>query len=257
MKILVFTKRFMLKKIFYILSLIILGFTSNLHAGEEWHSSFPQQHIDIDKKIISALAGKFDAELVGKKVPFARRLMQLKNGEIDILAGLLKDESRETFAYFLNTPYKNKTNKVFIMRVGEGKHLESYDDLHNLRVGVQIGSKYFPRFDTDSEITKVASVKDENRLQMLLFKRFDALIHTDVYAADLVYRNGLEDKVEFAPFKYTKHNPVYIAVSKKSPLYDRREELEAALSEMLDSGEIDQIIQSYFLGKGLPVPEYN
>lgn len=247
----------MFKKLLYLIPLLSLFLGSHLQAADKWRSSFPPLYIDVDQNIISALAVKFNAEVVGEKVPFARRLQQLKSGEIDILAGLLKDETREGYAYFLKTPYKNKTNKIFIMRKGEGKQLERYEDLYKLKVGVQIGSKYFPRFDADSDITKVPSMKDKNRLQMLLLNRFDALIHTEVYATDLIHRNGFEDKVEFATFKYTKYNPVYIAVSKKSPLYERREELESVLGEMIESGEMGKIIQSYFQSRGLPVSEYN
>lgn len=244
----------MLKRVLFTLSIVFLCLQTITHAGEEWRSSFPPLSIDLDQAVTNAFAAQFGAKVVGSKVPFARRLFELKTGEIDLLAGLLKDNSREEYAYFLSVPYKNKTNKIFIMRKGEGGRLQKYEDLYNLEVGVQIGSKYFTRFDEDTRIRKYSSTSDENRLKMLLHKRFDALIHTELYGNHLVYNLGLETKVEVAPYKYTQDNPVYIAISKKSKLYERRDELDKVFKRLVVSGEIDTVIRSYFKSIGLPAP---
>lgn len=223
---------------------------------EIWKTSFPPSNIELDIAITQAFAKKFNAVLLGKKVPFARRLNQLKIGEIDLLAGLLKDEEREQYAYFISPPYKRKTNKYFFMRKGEEQRLQKYEDLYQLSVGVQIGSKYFPRFDKDAKIKKYAISRDESRFKMLVLKRFDALIHTDIYGMDVMHRLALQDKLEIAPYKYTRYNPVYIAISNRSGLIERKDELEKVFREMVDSGEVDKIFKNYFESKGLPVPVY-
>lgn len=246
----------MVKKILCAIPFLFLILGTHVAAQEQWRSSFPPLSIDLDHAITNAFAKKLNAEVTGEKVPFARRLLQLKNGQIDLLAGLLKDKAREKFAYYLSTPYKMKTNKIFLMRKGESKRLQRYEDLYNLEVGVQIGSKYFPRFDQDPKIIKYPSTNDESRIRMLLKNRFDALIHTENYATHIVHKLGLQDKVEVAPFKYTKINPVFIAISKKSALYQRKTELDEVFTKMVTSGEIDAVIQSYFENIGLEVPDY-
>lgn len=246
----------MLKKILCAIPLIILLSGAQLAAQAQWRSSFPPLSIDLDYAITNAFANKFDAKVIGEKIPFARRLLQLENGKIDLLAGLLKDESRERYAYYLSTPYKNRTNKIFLMRNGEGKHLQKFEDLYKLDVGVQIGSKYFTKFDEDPKIVKIPSTDDESRIRMLLKNRFDALIHTEIYATHIVYKLGLQDKVEVAPFRYTNYNPVYIAISKQSELFKRKTELDKVFTQMVESGEMDKVIQSYFESIGLPVPDY-
>lgn len=245
----------MLKLLFKIAPLILVLFVVCFKAQAAWKSSFPPLAIDIDQEIVSAFAAKFGAKVKGSKIPFARRLQQLKTGEIDLLAGLLKNSNREEFTFFLSTPYKKKTNKIFLMRKGEGQQLQKYEDLYNLRVGVQVGSNYFPRFDTDPKIRKFASTDNESRIHMLLKNRFDVLIHTEIYCKHLVYKMGLQEKVEVAPYAYTEYNPVYIGISKKSYLYQKRDELDAVFSRMVESGEIDRLIQSYFKTIGLPIPE--
>lgn len=221
-----------------------------------WKTAFPSSAIEIDQAITEAFAAKCNAVVSGAKVPFSRRLMQLKAGEIDLLSGLLKDAGRERFAYFIDPPYKRKTNKIFFVRAGEGKRLVKYGDLHQLAVGVLIGSKYFSRFDNDPNIKKISVARDESRFRMLMQNRFDALIHTDFYGMDAMYRLGMQEKIEVAPYKYTKNNPVYMAVSYNSALIRHKSHLQEVFREMVDSGEVERIIHHYFESRDLPVPEY-
>lgn len=223
--------------------------------SEVWKTSFPSI-LKIDYAITKAFADKCNATLFGSEVPFARRLIQLKNGDIDLLCGLLKKEDREKYGYFLTPPYKLKSNKYFFVRKGEGHRLQKYEDLYSLQVGVRIGSKYFSRFDKDSKLDKFSAASDEGRFKMLVSNRVDAVIHTDVYGLYLLHNLRLQDKVEIAPYKYIKHNPVYMVISRKSKLFERKDDLEKVFQIMVKSGEIDQIIHAYFQNKDLPVPEY-
>jgi polar amino acid transport system substrate-binding protein len=233
------------------------GCWGTAHADQEiWKTSFSPNPIELDYVITQAFAKKFKATLSSHKVPFARRLFQLKTGEIDLLSGLLKKDDRGKYAYFIDPPYKQKTNKCFFMRKGEGKRLQKYEDLYQLSVGVQIGSKYFSHFDEDTKVKRYATSQDESRFQMLLLNRFDALIHTEMYGTYTMHKLGLENKLEIAPYRYTAYNPVYIAISYKSRLIERKDELEAAFRKMVESGEMDQIIHQYFTDNALPLPDY-
>lgn len=246
-------------KFFTLFAAIVLwgGLWATVSAEQKsWKTSYPPTPIELDQAILQAFAQKFDATVSGDKVPFARRLNQLQNGDIDILAGLLKNSGREQFAHFLSSPYKQKTDKYFFMREGEGHRLQKYEDLRQLSIGVQIGSKYFPRFDQDTTLRKYSISQDETRFKMLVQGRFDVLIHTDVYGLDIMYKLGLQDKLEIAPYRYTKQNPVFIAISYQSNLIEQKDELETVFRDMVKSGEMDQVIHRYFTNEGLPVPDY-
>ncbi|WP_163337876.1 ABC transporter substrate-binding protein [Desulfopila sp. IMCC35008] len=242
---------------FFSLSLLFFcWYLEPSHAHQAiWKTSLPDT-LEIDYAITKAFADKFSATLTANKVPFARRLDQLKNGEIDVLCGLLKNNDRERFAYFLRPPYKLRSNKYFFIRKGEGKRLQTYEDLYKLRVGVHIGSKYFPRFDEDEKLKKFVTPYYADSFKMLVSGRIDVVIHTDVYGLEIMNQLSLQDNVEVAPFMHTEKKPVYMAISRKSKLFNRKDELEDVFRLMVESGEIDRIIQSYFRSKGLPIPEY-
>ena len=53
-------------------------------------------------------------------------------------------------------------------------------------------------------------------------------------------------KVELADYQYSGNLDVYFAISRQSELIKRQAELEAALQEMLDSGEVEKILNSNF-----------
>lgn len=242
---------------FLILSLMfVLLSLTGLSAQEIWKTNFPPTSIEVDKEILQALADKYGATVAGSQIPFARRLSNIKSGKIDILTGLLKKPDRFDHIHFLNPPYKRKTNKYFFMRKGEEGRLKTYNDLHSLLIGVQIDSKYFLPFDDDPKIRKHATSRIEGRFQMLMVNRLDAVIHTDVYGIQMIQSLGLEEKVAIAPFRYTKENPVFIGISKKSNLIHQKDKLEALLLQMVESGEMAQIIHNYFTRNNLPVPDF-
>jgi polar amino acid transport system substrate-binding protein len=88
--------------------LLCSGCWGTAYADQEnWKTSFPPTLLDLDYVITQAFAKKFNATLSSNKVPFARRLFQLKTGEIDLLSGLLKKDDRERYAYFI-TPHTNE-----------------------------------------------------------------------------------------------------------------------------------------------------
>lgn len=236
--------------------LLCCGNTERAEAHQEiWRTSLPRT-LEIDYIITKAFADKFRATLTANTAPFARRLDLLKTGDIDLLCGLLKNDDRATYAYFLNPPYKLRSNKYFFVRKGEGRRLQKFEDLYSLRVGVQIGSKHYPRFDNDSKIDKHPTPQYMGRFKMLVSNRIDTVIHTDVYGLSIINELGLKDEIEIAPYKYTNKNPVYFAISRKSKLFDRKEELENVYRLMVESGEIDKVITTYFQSKGLPIPDY-
>ena len=74
------------------------------------------------------------------------------------------------------------------------------------------------------------------------------MILTETVGDYLRYKLGYQDTVEKADYVYSKPLDVYFAVSKRSPLAQRVPELNAALKMMLESGEIQDIID-HFLAK--------
>ncbi len=67
---------------------------------------------------------------------------------------------------------------------------------------------------------------------------------------------SVETMVEAADFSYSKYNPVYFGISKKSVLMNNLEEVEYEIKKTIYSGDIDKVIISYYKDKKIPVPAY-
>lgn len=177
--------------------------------------------------------------------PWKRCLSMMKSGAADLLPGLLKNEERASYMTFLEPPYKTKSTKAFYVLKGNSGTIKSYQDLSGKTIGVSLGSKFFPKFDNDTSLKKDFTQSEDKNFKKLLGNRVDAIIVTETVGDYLIHRHGYQDKIEKAEYKYDLPLSVYFAVSKKSSLVERVPELEAALSEMVESGQVQQIIDHF------------
>lgn len=204
-------------------------------------------------------------DLIGKElnlkvefeiIPFKRCLFYMKNGEVDIMSGLLKNDERQDYIDFIEPAYKTKSNKAFYVLKGRKDSIQKYDDLLTLNIGTTIGSKYFARFDGDKNLKKHPTAIVEKNLLMLSKKRVDTIVATDSAADYLIYKMGLEDQIEKAVYGFNKNNPVYIGLSKASHLAAQKERIFSTIRDLIQNGRIDDLIFRYFTSRGLPVPDY-
>ncbi len=219
-----------------------------------WKMSNDNSVEGADADIIKAIGKKLNLKVTFKKLPFKRSLKYLKTGDADIMTSLLRKPEREEYIIFIDPPYMGKSNKVFYVPRGNKTRISKYEDLYPLKIGTKLGAKYFPRFDSDEKLKKEAAVSYKLNILMLLKKRIDTFIITDSSGDYLIHKMGYGDKFEKAIFGYTKNNPVYIGLSKKSHMANHKS--ITIISNMIKSGEIDQVISNFFKKLNLPVPDY-
>ncbi len=196
----------------------------------------------IDINITDEIASRLHLNVEYRQFPFKRCLMYLKNGEADLMGFLSYKQERTTFLQYLQPPYQGDT-KIFYVRKGEAHRLENYDDLYKLRVGLISGHKHFEPFDSDEKLRKSETINEESIYMMLLANRIDTMIENDTQGPYNVHRFGLADKLEIAPYKVPLGKNGFFAMSKKSKHLNRIAEFESVLQNMVDSGEINTIIE--------------
>ncbi|WP_197528785.1 substrate-binding periplasmic protein [Maridesulfovibrio salexigens] len=199
--------------------------------------------INID--ITNALLQKLDLEATYIIRPWKRAQRMMKKGTADLMSGLLKHEDREQYMVFLEPPYKTHSSKAFYVLKDRSIKLTSYDDLYKYRIGVTLGTKFFPKFDHDNALKKDMGKDATNNFRKLEVGRIDTLILTETVGDYLRYKLGYQDTVEKADYVYRKPLAVYFAVSKRSPLAQRVPELNAALKTMVETGEVQDIIDRF------------
>lgn len=200
----------------------------------------------IDIEFLYLLAERMHLTVKFVPLPFKRGLKMVEHGEVDLMVGVLRRPEREVFAHFLSPAYKNKTNKAFFVLKGKENILKEYNDLHHLKIGTQLGSKYFPRFDMDKKIKKVVVKDTELNIKMLLAKRIDAFITTEAAGDYRLAQSGMTNAISKAQYIYHKQQDVFMILSKRSPHTHRLAEFNSVMRDLVENDEFDKISNNFF-----------
>ena len=228
-----------------------------MSSNEKLISSLAPEFIDgANADILKAVAWKLGARLEIKHAPFKRRLRMMEAGQIDVMVGLLKNPERKKYIHYIEPPYKNRSDTVFFVPRGKTHRVRRYADLYHLRIGIIVGSKYFPTFDNDSRLNTDVCIYAKSNLKKLMAGRIDAAVFPESAGIDLIDSMGIKEHVAIADFRYSRQKLVYIGISKKSHLMNSIKQIEDTLRTMIESGEISQVIVEHYTRRGLPVPAF-
>ena len=178
----------------------------------------------------------------------------MKDGDLDLICGLLKRLDREAYIHYIQPPYKKRSDTIFFVPKGHGDLIKTYEDLYDLKIGTIRGAKFFIRFDEDDSLRKDPVAQDTLNFKKLLLGRVDTVIINEASGIDLIHKMNISDKIEMAPYRFNREKFVYIGISKNSWLMDKIDTIEPVIRKMILSGKIRQIIEDYYTRLNLPVP---
>lgn len=199
--------------------------------------------VGIDVEISQKIADRLGVELEISDIAFDTLITALQSGKADIVAaGMTADEDRRKNVDFSDA-YFNASQAIIVMNDSD---IASRGDLNGKKVGVQLGTtgdKYCTNEDGANDI-EVAEVKRYSKgmeaVSDLIAGRIDAVVIDDFPAKKLVEKNA--DKIQKLDESLTEEEYA-IAMPKGSA--DLQKEINAVISEMKESGELDQIVSKY------------
>ncbi|NDV21340.1 ABC transporter substrate-binding protein [Desulfovibrio sp. JC022] len=243
-----------MKQILTILLVILFSTGTSCFAQEvivplnhypPWRIINNRQISGINIELTDALLQKINLKATYVVRPWKRAQWMMKKGTADLMSGLLNHNERKEYMEFLEPPYKTESSKAFYILKGSTTKITCYEDLYRYRIGVTLGTKFFPKFDHDAELKKDMGKDASNNFQKLEAGRIDTFILTETVGDYLIHKLGYQDKVKKADYVYSKPLAVYFAVSKKSPLAERVPELNTVLKKMVESGEMKKTIDRF------------
>ncbi len=148
----------MRKLILFALGLVFAGFVTAApceksvrwrhdppYAWQDANGTITGMHIELARATLERMG--CTAQFV--ELPWARALLELEDGRLDILPGALRTPERERFAYF-SVPINNSPNVLFMSRAARQKFaLKGLVDIigSDFRLGAQIKVAYGPSYD--------------------------------------------------------------------------------------------------------------
>jgi polar amino acid transport system substrate-binding protein len=207
--------------------------------------SADQGLVGLDLDLAVEIARRAGADLSVAKMPWGRALTSMRTGEVDVMTGLAFREERAQYIAYAGTPYF-KCKTAFYTIAGQADPIRTYNDLAGLQVGFVLHSAYFERFDNDPSLDKVGVAQEQMLIDMLMKRRFAAIIGTDCQVDYYIKQQGLEGQIEKAPYDPGNHVDLFLGVSRKSGWASRLEQLNKIVTELVDEGFIDRISQKYY-----------
>jgi len=179
-------------------------------------------------------------------LPYPRIVDNLRTGKADmsiLMANPTIEKSCIAIAPILN---------VESIIVGlKGKTFPNLLSLHGKTVGIVRLAKYHSEFDKDRKINKYEVNNYEQGLNMLISKRFDAMVGTKTSLYYTLTRLGYSAEILDTPLVLNS-KIVSIQYSKKSVNPQAKNKITKAVRKLIKQGEINKIIQSY-----MGVPQSN
>lgn len=200
----------------------------------------------IDVDILHEAAARMRVGLEFRVADFSTCQNWMRNGEADVMTGLLMVPEREDYLTYVTPPYSTKTSSAFYALSRRAPGITSYEQLRAIRVGVKRGEHHFPQFDIDPVLRKSQVASLDDGFKRLREKRIQTLIANEAQADWWLAAHPETDAlVAKAPLKYQGYQPMHFAFSKKSSYAYRAGQLGKILVGLIQDGTIDAILHRY------------
>jgi len=200
--------------------------TENLIACIDDHP--PYQYLGekphgIHISALKVLSNVLEKDLKFVQSPnFARCVVMLKKGDVDVIAGLNPTKERNKFAFY--APFKSADTLIVISK--KGISINTYNDFKGKIIGVARGSLYFPRFDQDHSLDKISVQSSRIGFSLLLKDRVDLIMISPVMLATLTEEiNNADLKVSPISLEELRNKKTFFGFSKLNKINFSHKEL--------------------------------
>lgn len=187
------------------------------------------------------------------ELPWARALVELEAGRLDLLAGALRRPEREAYAYFV-ARHSLSQNRLFVRRADHARVGTATSLTEALwpgqRLGVQIAVSYGPEYvhllekpEFRSRLTQ--STSRRSLWQMLDLGRVDGVLASDASARYELVQMGLDQRIVGTQVVLS-NEPAYVMISKRSRDAAWARRYEEASAAMQADGTMARIVKRYF-----------
>ena len=187
-------------------------------------------------KAMKLIAERLNMRLKFVECPFARCIVLLEKGLVDVFVGLTYSAEREKFLHFIEPSVADGSVQTFYARQDSTTSIDEFADLNGLIVGLLRYSLYFPEFDEATSFAKVEANTHMQLIDLLLNKRIDAFVGSEQRFNYLLKEQGLVNTISQQTYHITEDRKVYLALSKHSVHAELVELFSEALSAVKSKG---------------------
>lgn len=211
------------------------------------------QPVGLRVELVENTLKTMNCQLNFLKMPWARALVELEEGRIDIVGGAFPSEERKVYAWYSKVDF-HSPNILFIRKdISNDVVLNDLSDIekYRLKVGVQIDVYYGKAFEEmrlDAGFSRLLHPNTSRKALwgMLRLGRIDGVI-ADIHSGQGELKQlGLSSLI-MASDLIVSDQPSFFIFSKKSNTQKFVEDFDSALSKLKTTGAVNTILKSYAL----------
>ena len=226
--------------------LLLLLLSGNTHAANQLKSAvsgnFPN---GLHAHFIKYISEQLNVEADITHMPYARRLIELDDGSIDMMVGVSDTAPIGSNTILLRPAYDNLSIGLFVLAGNESLFTEA-DDLrkHLLSLTRHANSDAILSEIPAAHIVPARSL--EQKIEMLLKGRIDGFLHVTQSTALRLMELGYTNNITQADYQPPEVYQQYIAINNHSWLYAHKAELEAIIANGVATGAFQTIRHNYY-----------
>jgi ABC-type amino acid transport substrate-binding protein len=215
-------------------------------GGEIIRSSVSQElENGLHAKYVNYISTKMDMSLEITPMPFARRIQELRKGNLDLLVGIRRDsEEEDEFIYVL--PSYEKLRHTFFIRKDDKNQLNNSSQLLNHTIGVTRHAKYSAKFSEQEGFVLVNISTLKQKIKLLMKNRIDTFIHYQESTLPVLVEMGLQNDIIHANFQPIEYHSYYVAITKKSRLFPHIKKLQSVIRQGIKDKDFANIRQQHY-----------
>jgi polar amino acid transport system substrate-binding protein len=201
--------------------------------------------LDVMRRIESDLG----LELQVVSCPFPRCLKLAKEGKVDVIGGLIKNEERSRYLDFIEPAYMELNSSfVFYALKNKGLVVNDYEQLMGKRIAVVRKAAHFERFDKDIMLNKIMVPSERVAMGMLLKDRVDIVIGVEETADHaLQFLNQASHKLQKLNYRHTDKILGYAAFSRKYHDLFILNRIKQKMRSFQKNGVLTELVKPYNL----------
>lgn len=186
------------------------------------------------------------------ELPWARALVELEAGRLDLLAGGLRRPEREAYAHFV-AQHALSHNRLFVRQVDRARHGNATRLAEvlrpGLRLGVQVGVVYGPEFaelmkQPGFRATLTQATSRRSLWQMLELGRVDGVLASELSARWELTRQGQHAGI-VATDVTLSDEPAFVLLAKRSLDAAWARRYQEASDDLAADGTVARVVRKY------------
>ncbi len=198
--------------------------------------------IELAEKAFAEIGIPVESKYVG---PWRRSLLKAEMGEIDMIAGLYRNEKRETYLEYVQPACMGDPAVIFVMK-GKAFKYGKWDDLIGLTGGIRLGDSYGEAFDKFAK--KKLELDRAARFELLFKKMQNGRNRYFLYGLypglAQAEEAGVREQLEYLPNPVTNEG-IYMAFSKISLCKSHKLYLGKKIQEYVEAQIPEALVEKY------------